>query len=108
MQTSQLVRLIQEMHERKYYPSYEEITNIMEEDFKLILSYDQVRNYIRNNTEFSLAIGDPMDQDRVESSEADIDDFYNKLREDVKDVDGCFVYILDKVGEETKSFLFHS
>lgn len=38
MQTSQLIRLIQEMHERKYYPSYEEIRNIMEEDFKLILS----------------------------------------------------------------------
>ena len=59
----------------------------MEEDFKLILSYDQVRNYIRNNTEFNLAIGDLMDQDRVELSEADIDEFYNKLREEVKDVD---------------------
>lgn len=37
-QTSELIKLIQDMHIRKYYLSYEEIWNIIEEDFKHFLS----------------------------------------------------------------------
>lgn len=62
------------------------------------MSYYQVRKYIRNNIKFNLSIGDQIDQ--VESSEADIDELYNNLTEEVKDVDVCFVYYLDNFGEE--------
>lgn len=88
------------MHGRKYYPSYDEIRTQLEDNLKLILTNDQIRNFIRNNTEFNLAIGDCMDQERIDSSDTEIDEFYDNLKEATTGVDTRFVYNLDEVREE--------
>lgn len=51
----------------------------MKDEFKILLTDDQVRNYLRNNTDFYFAVGDPMEQNRVDSSEAEIDAYYSNL-----------------------------
>lgn len=98
-----LINMINDMHSRKYYPSYDEIRSILEDQIKLIISNDQIRNYIRNNTEFNFAIGDCMDQDRIDSSYVEIDLYYDILKASVKGVDARLFFNLDEVGEEEYS-----
>ena len=69
-------------------------------NFKNLLTDDQVRNYLRNNTDFHFAIGDPMEQNRVDSSEAENDTYYSNLYDETKNVNGRLIYNLDEVGEE--------
>lgn len=99
-QRFKLIDLINDLHQRKYYPTYDEVRILIEDEFNILLTDDQVRNYLRNNTDFHFAIGDPMEQNRVDSSEAEIDEYYSNLNDETKNVDGRFIYNLDEVGEE--------
>ncbi|KAK8840516.1 hypothetical protein M9Y10_030724 [Tritrichomonas musculus] len=73
----------------------------MKDEFKILSTDDQVRNNLRKNTDFHFAIGDPMEQNRVDSSEAENDTYYSNLYDENKNVDGRLIYNLDEVrGEE--------
>lgn len=87
-------------HANRHFPSYEEILDYIEEHYNIKLTNVSIRNYIKYHYPFATATGVPFESERVECKEADIDDYFEKLKQRLDGVDGRFCFNLDEVGQQ--------
>ena len=97
-QHNELEKVIQYYHDNHQYTKYDEIAEFIFERFSISIDIESCRKYIQNNCHFDTAIGVPLDRNRLNGSEDDIDIYYDLLEADVTRVNPSFIYNLDEVG----------
>lgn len=97
-QEQELETMIKCWHNKGFFPSFDEVTELILERFNLAFHIDSVRHYVKRYFSFKTSIGVPFDQNRLACPEQTIDDYFSLLEHNVENANPSFVYNLDEVG----------
>ncbi|KAK8845734.1 hypothetical protein M9Y10_020652 [Tritrichomonas musculus] len=84
-------------HNKGFFPSFDEVTELILERFNLAFHIDSVRHYVKRYFSFKTSIEVPFDQNRLACPEQTIDDYFSLLEHNVENANSSFVYNLDEV-----------
>ena len=93
---------IHKFHEKKHFPTYDEISDLIYLKFSKHINQDTLRNYFQEDLkdEFSTCQGVAMDSDRFNATEKSIDDYYENLDSIISGIPHQFVFNLDECGNQ--------
>ncbi|KAK8894503.1 hypothetical protein M9Y10_022937 [Tritrichomonas musculus] len=69
------------------------------ENIQKSISAETIKNYLLNSR-FKIIIGRPMDENRADVKETDIDNYYSNIAENIDGTPASLVFNIDEAGED--------
>ena len=92
--------LLNELIENQQFPTIYDTQQLIHEKFDKIVSIQTIYRMIEKSTSLKLITGIPMEADRTQVNQQDIDEYYERLANSVNGVPVSLIFNIDEAGED--------